>query len=94
MLRWVVPLPGHIDVLTSEQSQDGEERGTEFREPEEEEVKLMDMNMGRSVNATHNFLKRSTRGDVAVAFVGAYWIGRKLEKGMESFPDYVGLTQC
>ena len=33
-------------------------------------IRVMYMNVGRSTDATHEYLERCARGDVAVAFVG------------------------
>ena len=33
-------------------------------------VRVMYMNVGRGVNATHEYLERCARGGVAIAFVG------------------------
>ena len=54
-------------------------------------VRVMYMNMGRSTDATHEFLERCARGDVAVAFVGECCVEKKTEVGTQSHPDYVRL---
>ena len=37
----------------------------------------MYMNVGRGVDATHEYLERCARGGVAIAFVGECWVERK-----------------
>ena len=54
-------------------------------------VRVMYMNVGRGVHATHEYLERCARGDVAIAFVGECWVERKSDKGTQSHPDYVRL---
>ena len=54
-------------------------------------VRVIYMNAGKGVNATHEYLERCARGGVGIAFVGECWVERKSDKGTESHPDYVRL---
>ena len=51
----------------------------------------MYMNVGRSTDATHEFLERCVSGNFAVAFVGECWVEKKSGVGIQSRPDYVRL---
>ena len=53
------------------------------------EVEVAYMNVGRSCNATHEFLERCARGGVGVAFIGECWVERGSGRGTQSHPDYV-----
>ena len=57
MLRRVVPLWVRVEMLTSEWSI-GDEVGGVPRAAEEGEILVMYMNVGGSVDATHEFLER------------------------------------
>ena len=54
-------------------------------------VGVMYMNVGKGVNATHEYLERCARGGVGIAFVGECWVERKSDKGTQSHPDFVRL---
>ena len=54
-------------------------------------ISVMYMNVGRGTDATHEFLERCARGDVAVAFVGECLVEKKSGVGTESHTDYVRL---
>ena len=56
-------------MLTSEWSV-GDGDGEEPRAAEEGEILVMYMNVGGSVDATHEFLERCARNSVAISFVG------------------------
>lgn len=79
-----------VNMLSSEWSK-GIEGDGEAREAEDREVTVVYMNVEGSVDATHEFLVRGVRESVAVAFVGEYWVGRKLGLGTQLDLDYVGL---
>ena len=53
------------------------------------EVKVAYMNVGRSCDATHEFLEGCARRGVGVAFVGECWVERKGGRGTQSHPDYM-----
>ena len=54
-------------------------------------IRVMYMNVGRGMDATHEFLERYARGEVAMAFVGECWVEKKSGVGTQSHPDYVRL---
>ena len=54
-------------------------------------VRVMYMNVGRGVEATHEYLERCARGDVAVAFVGECWVERLSDRGTQSHQHFVRL---
>ena len=54
-------------------------------------VRGMYMNVGRGVNATHEYLEGCARGGVGIAFVGECWVECKSDKGTQSHPDFVRL---
>ena len=89
MPRWVVPLWVRVKMLSSEWdvgSSEGVLGGEEIGG-----VRIMYMNVGRGVHATHEFLERCARGNVVIAFVGECWVERRSDKGTQSHPDYVRL---
>ena len=51
----------------------------------------MYMNVGGSVDATHQFLERCARDSVAISFVGECCVGKKSGKGTQSHPNNVHL---
>ena len=55
-------------MWTSDWENDSGEDGVEAGELDGR-IKVMYMNVGRSTDATHEFLERCARGDVVVAFV-------------------------
>ena len=55
------------------------------------DVRVMYMNVGKWVGATHEYLERCARGGVEIAFVGECWVERKSNKGIQSHPDFVRL---
>ena len=55
-------------------------------------IRVMYMNVGRRTDATHEFLKGCARGDVAVAFVGEWWVEKQSGVGTQLHPDYVRLV--
>ena len=68
--------------------------GTEWGDLEgagEGGVRVMYMNVGRGVEATHEYLERCVHGGVVVAFVGECWVERRSDKGTQSHTDYVRL---
>ena len=54
-------------------------------------IAVMYMNMGRSADATHEFLEGCARCDVAVPFVGESLVQKRSGVGIQSHPDYVRL---
>ena len=54
-------------------------------------IRVMYMNVGRSTDATHEFLERCARGGVAVAFVGECGVEKRSGTGTQSHPNYVWL---
>ena len=54
-------------------------------------VRVMYMNVGKEVDATHEYSERCARGGVEIAFVGECWGERKSNKGTQSHPDFVRL---
>ena len=80
----------HVKMLTSEWSIGYGGEG-EPRAAEEGEIQIMYMNFGRSVDATHEFLKRCARDNVAISFVRECWVEKKSGKGTQSSPGYVCL---
>ena len=77
-------------MWTSDWENDSGEDGLEGGESEEG-IRVIYMNVGRSTDATHEFLEGCARGDVAVAFVGECWVERKSGVGTQSHTDYVRL---
>ena len=57
----------------------------------EGEVRVAFMNVGRSCDATHEFLETCARKSVGVAFVSECWVERKGGRGTQSHPDFVRL---
>ena len=53
------------------------------------EVEVAYINVGRSCDATHEFLERCARGGVGVAFVGECWVECGSGRGTQSHLDYV-----
>ena len=51
----------------------------------------MNMNMGRSADATHEFLEGCARGDIVVLFVGECCVEKKSGVVTQSHPNYVRL---
>ena len=88
--RSVVPLRVRVKMLSSEWDVGDSEWG-DLEEVEDGGVRVMYMNVGRGVVATHEYLERCARGDVAIAFVGECWVERKSDKGTQSHPDYFRL---
>ena len=54
-------------------------------------IVVMYMNAGRSADATHKYLERYARGDVAVVFVDECWVEKKSVVGTQLHPNYVRL---
>ena len=54
-------------------------------------VQVTYMNVGRGVNATHEYLERCARERVEIAFVGECCVERKSDRGTQSHPDFVRL---
>ena len=90
--RQAVPLWVHARMLSSEWDVDvGDTEWGDLEGGGEGGVRVTYMNVGRGVEATHEYLERCARGGVAVAFVGECWVERKSDKGTQSHPDYVRL---
>ena len=53
------------------------------------EVEVVYMNVGRSCDATHEFLERCARKGMGVAFVEECWVKRGSGRGTQLHPDYV-----
>ena len=60
-------------------------------EEHDREIRVMYMNVGRSADATHEFLERCVRGGIALAFVGECWVEKRSGTGTQSYPYYVWL---
>ena len=54
-------------------------------------VRVTYMNVGRGVNATHEYPERCAREGVEIAFVGECWVERKSDRGTQSHPDFLRL---
>lgn len=52
----------------------GDKGGGELRAAEDGEINIMYMNVGGSVDATHEFLEHCARGGVAVSSVYECWM--------------------
>ena len=63
-------------MWTSDWENDSGEDGAEGGELDGR-IRVMYMNMGRSMDATHKFLERCARGDITVAFIGECWVEKK-----------------
>lgn len=77
-------------IWTSEWENDSVNHGVDVGELDEG-IRGMYMNIGRSMDATHKFLERCARSDVAVAFVGEFWVEKKSGLGTQSHPDFMML---
>ena len=77
-------------MWTSDWEYDGGEDGVEGGEPDGG-IRVMYMNVGRSTDATYEFLESCARGSIAVAFVGECWIEKTSGTGTQSHLDYVCL---
>ena len=86
MPRSVMPLRVRVKMLSSEWDVGDSEWG-DLGEAGDEGVRVMYMNVGRGVEATHEYLERCARGDVAIAFVGECWVERMSDKDTQSHPD-------
>ena len=54
-------------------------------------IRVIYMNVGSSVDATHEFLEGCTRSDLEVAFIGECWVEKKSRVGTQLHPSYVRL---
>lgn len=85
-----MPLLVLINMLSSEW-RDGIEGGRMVRVAEDGGIRVGYINMGGSVDATHEFSKRCAREGIVVAFVGECWVEKKSGLGTQSHSDYVRL---
>ena len=88
--RSVVPLRARVKMLSSEWDVGDSEWG-DLGGAGDVGVRVMYMDVGRGVGATHEYLERCADGDVAIAFVVERWVEHKSDKGTQSHPDYVRL---
>ena len=77
-------------MWTSDWENDSVEDEVEGGEPDRG-IRVMYMNVGRSTDATHEFLERYVRCGIAVAFVGECWVEMTSRTRMQLHPNYVRL---
>ena len=77
---WVVPLCVRAKMLSSEWDM-GDSEWDDLGEGGDGGVRVMYMNVGKGVDATHEYLERCARGGVEIAFVRECWVERKSDKG-------------
>ena len=77
-------------MWTSDWENDSGEDGVDGGEPDGG-IRVIYMNLGRSTDATHEFLERCARSHVVVALVGECWVEKKSVMGTQSHPDYIRL---